>query len=107
MDLKFEWENTDVSISEVILSKGTYVAANKEELKKLLETPANTSTWTKSAADKYATAFEALKAVYASEYADQSSIDTVVSSIKNLLNAPELKGDMTPVSYTHLQMQRS
>lgn len=95
LDLKFEWENTDVSISEVILSKGTYVAANKEELKKLLETPANTSTWTKSAADKYVTAFEALKAVYASEYADQSSIDTVVSSIKNLLNAPELKGDMT------------
>ena len=94
LDIKLEWENTDVSISEMILSKSEFMTVNKEELEKLLHTPADTTLWTKETADQYADVLNTAEEVYTSEYAAQESIDSVVLSIKNILNAPELKGDI-------------
>lgn len=99
LDVKIEWKNTKLGLTEMFITKTDATSVDKAELAALIEEAKtlDTSKWTKDSADAYKAAVESGKAINDSAGAGQGSVDRAVQAIKNAKVADgdkeKLKGD--------------
>ena len=99
LDVKIEWKDTKLGLTEMFITKTESVSVDKAELNALIEEAKtlDTSKWTKDSAEAYKAAVETGKAVSESAGAGQGSVDRAVQAIKNAKVADDdkdrLKGD--------------
>ena len=100
LDVKIEWKDTKLGLTEMFITKTESASVDKAELAKLIEEAKtlDTSKWTKDSVDAYNAAVETGKAVNESAGAGQGSVDRAVQAIKNAKVADgdkeRLKGDV-------------
>lgn len=94
LDVKIEWGDTIPNITELSTYKSSFAVVNTDALQALINAKENTSTWTTSSANTYQVVYNAGKAVLASDYASQTTIDNAVLIINNAIDDKVLKGDI-------------
>ena len=98
LDVKLEWKDTDLSITELVLSSADVEVpeqVDKSALETLLNNREDTTNWTTESANAYNAAIEAGQKVYDNAEADQTSVDNAVAAIQNAVANKVLKGDVS------------
>lgn len=105
LDVKLEWKDTDLSITELVLSSADVEVpeqVDKSALEALLNNREDTSNWTTESANAYNAAIEAGQKVFDSADADQTSVDNAVAAIQTTIDNKVLKDDVDKSDLTAL-----
>lgn len=95
LDVKIEWGNVIPNITELSTYKLENPIVNTDTLQALIDVKEDTAAWTALSTDSYLAAYEAGKAVLASDYASQTTVDNATQAIKNAIANKVLKGDIS------------
>lgn len=97
LDVKIEWKGVTPNLVELTAGAKAYEPVNKDALNELLESPADTSDWTKDTKAAYDAAYKVAEAIKDSANASQETVDSAVQALQSALDGCAIKGDVSLV----------